>query len=596
MWIRTASWILLLFSFDRIYCMPKPPDSVRKTRQAPKRIRLEDAAKYLWRYGYVSKTTTSKTLGSLETLDESTIGDPLMRFQQMAGIRVTGELDGETLRYMTMPRCGVDDTVGAFSMRSKGYNTRGRYEGKKGKGRGKGKGRKNRKGKGRENKGKSRTKRYDLHGAKWEKKKLTYKIINHTPDMTETQVESAMRRALDLWAAKSSLRFQKTSSDDADITISFGTRNHGDHYAFDGKGGTLAHAFFPTSGQAHFDDDEDFSHKGEGTNLYIVAAHEFGHSLGLAHSTVPNSLMAPFYQGYVEDFELHPDDIAAIQQLYGKNVDEKVERGKKPPPTLPPKKVKPTKKPRVNVPDLCSTNVDAMLEYKDAKRTKTYAFKGSYYYELNDYGVVPGFPKKIGKNWERLPGNLNAAAHSKITGFTYFFKGDKIYCYKGKTLRAGFPKKTQALGLPSHPTAVLSWGYDGMFYIFKKKNFYVFNEFSTRVPRPRHISGTWRGVPEGIDAAITWTRNRKTYFFKGNKYWRFNNYDRKVDEGYPQNLNEKWFGCDAKGTVDKLSTRNGKSGRGKNRGKGIYKNDNVAERQILARFETLPGNNGTKIA
>ena len=55
-----------------------------------------------------------------------------------------------------------------------------------------------------------------------------------------------------------------------------------------------------------------------GINLFIVAAHEFGHSLGLAHSSVPNSLMAPFYQGYVKDYQLHPDDVAAIQQIYGK--------------------------------------------------------------------------------------------------------------------------------------------------------------------------------------------------------------------------------------------------------------------------------------
>ena len=45
--------------------------------------------------------------------------------------------------------------------------------------------------------------------------------------------------------------------------------------------------------------------------------HEFGHSLGLAHSSEQGALMYPWYQGYVPDFELPRDDILGIQQLYG---------------------------------------------------------------------------------------------------------------------------------------------------------------------------------------------------------------------------------------------------------------------------------------
>lgn len=47
--------------------------------------------------------------------------------------------------------------------------------------------------------------------------------------------------------------------------------------------------------------------------MFQVAAHEFGHSLGLSHSDVRSALMAPFYRGYNPDFTLDSDDIEAIQ-------------------------------------------------------------------------------------------------------------------------------------------------------------------------------------------------------------------------------------------------------------------------------------------
>lgn len=52
-----------------------------------------------------------------------------------------------------------------------------------------------------------------------------------------------------------------------------------------------------------------------------MAAHEFGHSLGLSHSSVKGALMFPWYQGIQPNFVLPADDRNGIQQMYGELTD-----------------------------------------------------------------------------------------------------------------------------------------------------------------------------------------------------------------------------------------------------------------------------------
>lgn len=54
-----------------------------------------------------------------------------------------------------------------------------------------------------------------------------------------------------------------------------------------------------------------------GTDLLQVAAHEFGHVLGLQHTAASKSLMSPFYF-FRYPLKLSEDDKQGIQYLYGK--------------------------------------------------------------------------------------------------------------------------------------------------------------------------------------------------------------------------------------------------------------------------------------
>lgn len=95
---------------------------------------------------------------------------------------------------------------------------------------------------------------------------------------------------------------------------------------------TLAHAYLPgtealygpggtLTGDVHFNItktwvDDAFDPDGDTTyDLQTVALHEIGHALGLGHSDVPGSVMAPFYEGGKR--MLTPDDIEGIQYIYG---------------------------------------------------------------------------------------------------------------------------------------------------------------------------------------------------------------------------------------------------------------------------------------
>uniref|UniRef100_A0AAX7VI60 Matrix metalloproteinase-9 n=1 Tax=Astatotilapia calliptera TaxID=8154 RepID=A0AAX7VI60_ASTCA len=511
----------------------------------------ELAENYLKNFGYMNTVERSGFQSMVST------AKALKRMQNQLGLEETGVLDKETLDAMKKPRCGVPDVAN--------YQT---FAG-------------------------------DL---KWDHKDVTYRILNYSPDMDSAIIDDAFARAFKVWSDVTPLTFTRLYDGTADIMISFGKKDHGDPYPFDGKDGLLAHAYPPgegIQGDAHFDDDEfwtlgkgavvkthfgnangatchfPFSFEGksystcttqgrtdnlpwcsttadydkdkkygfcpsellytfdgnaggapcvfpftflgeeydscttegrsdgyrwcattgnfdqdkkygfcpsraviggnsegdpchfpfvflgkeyhsctsegrgdgklwcsttdsydddqkwgfcpdQGYSLFLVAAHEFGHALGLDHSNIREALMYPMYS-YAEDFSLHSDDISGIQYLYGSRTG--------PVPT-PPNPKPPTQDTFDTI-----TVIQGELHF----------FKDGHYWKMS--GSSNAGPFSISNKWPALPAVIDSAFEDSLTKKLYFFSGNepswsRFWVYTGQNVLG--PRSIEKLGLPNN--------------------------------------------------------------------------------------------------------------------------------------------------
>ncbi|KAE8288061.1 Collagenase 3 [Larimichthys crocea] len=399
--MKTFDLCVLLSLAVAVHCVPIPQASQQDE---------EFAESYLKKFYNLTEETGPSGRQGIRPVVEK-----LIEMQRFFRLNETGTLDADTMAVMKKARCGVPDIkVASYSIFGSDY--------------------------------------------KWDKNSLTYRIENYTPDMPASEVDDSIEKALQVWAKVTPLRFTRIYDGTADIMISFGSREHGDYYPFDGPGNTLAHAFPPApgiGGDAHFDEDEDFTFRSNnGYVLFLVAAHEFGHSLGLSHSDDPGALMYPVYSyGNPDTFVLPRDDVNGIQSLYGPNPDvDTVQPGPTPPTT----------------PDACDSTL--VLDAVASLRGEMLFFKtGQRVWAFSGYDLVSGYPKSISSfGLPESVKKIDAALYDVDSRKTLFFVGNEYYSYDEakKTMDQGFPKRVDETfsGLTGKVTAAFQ--HSGFTYIY----------------------------------------------------------------------------------------------------------------------------------
>ncbi|XP_068006496.1 matrix metalloproteinase-9 [Melanerpes formicivorus] len=273
-----------------------------------------------------------------------------------------------------------------------------------------------------------------------------------------------------------------------------------------------------------------------GYSIFLVAAHEFGHSLGLDHSSVREALMYPMYS-YIQDFQLHPDDVQGIQYLYG--------RGSGPEPTAP--APVPTEKPQPMPTEAGSTSTTEEEEEETPEPTgepipvdpsrdacveksfdaiteingELHFFKDGKYWTYSSFwktGIQGAF--SMADTWPGLPLVIDAAFQDLLTKRIFFFAGRQFWVFSGKTMLG--PRGIEKLGIGKgvgRISGALQRGR-GKVLLFSGENYWRLDVKVQRVDKgyPRATDDIFTGVP--LDAHNVFLYQDKYHFCRGSFYWR----------------------------------------------------------------------------
>uniref|UniRef100_UPI0037E93230 vitronectin a n=1 Tax=Semicossyphus pulcher TaxID=241346 RepID=UPI0037E93230 len=190
--------------------------------------------------------------------------------------------------------------------------------------------------------------------------------------------------------------------------------------------------------------------------------------------------------------------------------------------------------------EVCSERpFDSFMQLKNGS---IYAFRGDYFFELNQKSVLPGYPKLIMDVWG-ISGPIDAAfTRVNCQGKTYIFKGNKYWRFDDGVLDDDYPRDI-SVGfdkIPDHVNAAFALpapGHNGKekVYFFKDDQYYTY-EF---LHQPSH------------EECITMSERSPSTLFRRYTDVYYNNYERFFSELFselPQHhdkhhfINKDWKG------------------------------------------------------
>ncbi|KAM3843026.1 matrix metalloproteinase-17b [Diretmus argenteus] len=506
---------------------------------------------WLMKYGYLPPPDPST--GQLQAW--TAVTHAVRAMQRFAGLNETGTVDEETMALMKMPRCSLPDQEESSDQEGISLSRRRRSSSSS---------------RRRRSSSSRRRRRRRSAASMWTRRNINWRLGSYpsSSHLSREMIRSLAFYALRVWAEPTPLEFHEVGGPEAaDLQVDFLHGYHGDGYPFDGAGGAVGHAFFPSdparAGGVHLDAEEEWAFRqpaSEGTDLFTVLVHEFGHVLGLPHSSARHSVMRPYYQGPAGDpihYRLGTQDLLHITQLYGTRNQLLATDA----PRLNPETQlrhrghghQPRYGPAI---DRCNTSFDAVAKI----RGETFFFKGLTMWRVSGGGLVSGQGASARRLWRGLPPNLprlQAVLERQSDHGIIFISGSQFWLFRDLSLQEGFPRPLADLRMGASLVGVgdEEEAAERRGLVWDPEEGPVWGELED-VQREQQ-GDTWtRLLREGI-SGITTDMDGSIYLFKGDSYWKFLFPGSSPEDGYPRSSATDWLDCPASSStspaVDDLS-------------------------------------------